>query len=198
VSFAYSEMDRLILDRWSDVVGLIDAQRATQERIEEMIDVVGERVARWAHTRGFEVETFPKDPEFQVWRPGWADKRKGPRVQLGLGGFCPFGYRKTDSKHPYLWLYTEDLENFKVKEPERKAFARALREALGSAAKDWEAQGTDDASSPLGHYLVSVTDADRATLISSPDALFEFVTAHFPKAFELADVIEMELSKLFK
>src|SRR5688572_29427960 len=107
-------MDRLILERWTDVVGLYDALRETQERIEEMIEVVGERVTRWAQTKGFEVETYAKDAEFQAWRYAWADKRKGARVELAIGGFCPTGYRKVEEKHPYLWLYTEDLENFRV------------------------------------------------------------------------------------
>jgi hypothetical protein len=189
-------MDRLILERWTDVMGLIEAQRETQEHIEEMIGVVEERVKRWGQPKGFEIEAHPKWPEFKAWRPAWADKRKGPRVQLALGGFCPIGYRKTDAKHPFLWLYTEDLENFKVKEAEREAFARSLREALGSRAREWEGQGTDDADAPLGCYITSVTDAERARIVSSADALYEFVTGHFPKIFELSDVIESELQKL--
>ena len=48
MSFAYSDMDQLILQRWPDVMGLIDAHRGVQERIEEMLDLVGERIARWA------------------------------------------------------------------------------------------------------------------------------------------------------
>jgi hypothetical protein len=196
VSFAYSDMDRLILERWTDVVGLLDAQRETQERIEEMIDVVGERVKRWGQTKGFDIETYPKDPEFQAWRPSWADKRRGTRLELALGGFCPIGYRKVDVKHPYLWLYTGDLENFKVKEPERIAFARSLREALGAAAKNWEAPGTDDASGPLGQYLNAISEDERARIVSSPDALFNFATEYLLKAFEIADVIDAELQKL--
>ena len=47
MSFAYSDMDQLILQRWPDVMGLIDAHRGVQERIEEMLDIVGERIARW-------------------------------------------------------------------------------------------------------------------------------------------------------
>jgi hypothetical protein len=191
-------MDRLIIERWRDVVGLIEAQRQTQDRIEEMIDVVGERVARWAQGVGFEVETDAKYAEFRAWRPSWADKRRGAKVQIALGGFCPREYRRTDSPHPYLWVYTEDLEKFRVREPERIAFAKSLRRALGDAARSWEATGVDDATQPLGRYLSDVADAERLKIISSPDALFEFVTEQYPNAFELADVIEGELVKLQK
>ena len=48
MSFSYSAMDQLVLQRWSDVVGLVEAHREVQDRIEEMIEVVGDRVARWA------------------------------------------------------------------------------------------------------------------------------------------------------
>ena len=196
MSFAFTDMDQLIIERWPDVVGLIDAHRETQDRIQEMIEVVGERVARWARPLGFEVETFAKDAEFQAWRPSWADRRKGARVQLALGGFCPIGYRKTDVKHPYVWVYTDDLESFKVKEAERIQFSQGLRTALGEDAKAWEAEGTDDASEPLGRYLTEISEGDRARNIATPDALFGFVTAQFPTVFALADVIEAELAKL--
>ena len=86
MSFSYTDMDRLIIRRWTDVVGLIEAHREAQDRIEEMIDVVGERVARWAQPLGFEIETCAKDGEFQAWRPGWADRKKGTKVRLVLGG----------------------------------------------------------------------------------------------------------------
>jgi hypothetical protein len=196
VSFAFTEMDQLVIERWSDVVGLIEAHRETQDRIQEMIDVVGERVARWARPLGFEVQTFAKEPEFQAWRPSWADRRKGARVQLALGGFCPLGYRKLDVKHPYLWVYTSDLESFKIKEAERIQFSHSLRTALGGDAKAWEAEGTDDADGPLGRYLTVIADSERARHIASPDALFEFVTANYPTVFALADVIDAELTKL--
>jgi hypothetical protein len=196
VSFAFTDMDQLIIERWPDVVGLIEAHRETQDRIQEMIDVVGERVARWAKPLGFEVETFAKDSEFRAWRPSWADRRKGARVQLALGGFCPGGYRKQDAKHPYLWVYIEGLESFKVKEAERVRFSESLRTALGTDAKDWEAEGVDDASEPLGRYLTTISDADRVRHIATPDALFAFVTTHYPTVFALADSIDAELAKL--
>jgi hypothetical protein len=196
VSFAYTEMDNLVIERWTDVVGLIEAHREAQDRIQEMIDVVGERVARWARPLGFEVETFAKDAEFQAWRPSWADRRKGARVQLALGGFCPIGYRKQEAKHPYLWVYTDDLEAFKVKPAERIQFSQALRTSLGDDAKTWEADGTDDADEPLGRYLTAVSEDDRLKTIASPDALFSFVTDHYPTVFALADHIDSELTKL--
>jgi hypothetical protein len=196
VSFSYSEMDQMIIQRWPDVIGLLEAQKNVQDRIEEMIGLVGERVDRWARPLGFETETSPRDAEIVAWRPAWADKRKGPKVRLAVGGFCPIGFRKIEEPYPYLWVKTDTLENFKMKEPEREAFARTLRSALGDQARTWEADGIDDADFPLGRYLTSVSDADRAKLIATPDALFAFVTDAYKPLFEIADVIETELVKL--
>jgi hypothetical protein len=191
-------MDQLILQRWSDVVGLIEAHKETQEKVEEMITVTGERMQRWARPLGYELSIVAKDAEIQASRFSWIDKRRGSKVSLAVGGFCPLGYRKTEQKHPYLWVYTEDLANFRLKEPDRIAFAQSLRAALGDEAKHWDADGVDDATGPLGRYLVDVSDSDRTTMISNPDRLFEFATNSFQPLFAIADVIDAELAKVVK
>jgi hypothetical protein len=196
VSFSYSDMDQLILQRWTDVVGLIDAHRNTQNRIEEMIEVVGERLARWARPMGFETNVDAREAEFYAWRPSWSEKRKDPKVVLVLGGFCPMGFRKTDVAHPFQWVFIDGLSNYRMKEAERAMFARSLRIALGDEAKSWEADDVDDEDQPLGRYLTKISDKDRSSIISSPDALFAFANEHFPALFQLADTIEAELNKI--
>jgi hypothetical protein len=195
VSFSYSDMDQLVLQRWADVVGLIEAHRSAQDRIEEMIEVVGERVARWARPLGFETSVETKDAEFRAWRPHWSEKRKDPKVVLALGGFCPTGFRKMDARHPYQWVYIEGLSNYRMREPERTAFAQSLRIALGGEAKSWDADDVDDADHPLGRYLTTIGDKDRAAIISNPDALLAFANEHLLPLFQLADTIEAELNK---
>ena len=90
--------------------------------------------ARWAEPQGYLVDARPRDAEIYAWPVAWDDKRKGHRVRLVIGGICPNGFRKVDVPGPYLWVYTGTLENFKVKELERKALAQALRAALGADA----------------------------------------------------------------
>jgi hypothetical protein len=196
VSYAYSDMDRLIIERWSDVTGLIEAHEDTQNRIEQMIEVVGERLSRWARPRGYEIETQGKGAEFKAAKSSWIDRRKGARVQLTVGGFCPTGYKKMDADHPYLWVHIDNLASFRFKEPELVAFSHALRTALGTEARSWEASDVDDTDGPLGRHLTSISDMDRAQLIASEDALFDFVTAHFPTLFALSDIIDAELAKM--
>lgn len=192
----YSDMDRLVIERWTDVVGLIEAHRSTQDRIEEMIDAVGERIARWARPLGYDTETSSKDAEFRAWRPEWADKRRGPRVTLAVGGFCPLGFRKIEEPYPYLWVKIDNLANFKMKDAERMAFSNALRAALGEQARSWEADGVDDTDFPLGRFLTALSNSERARLIADADVLFAFATENFAPLFEIADVIDGELRKL--
>lgn len=192
----YTEMDRLVLERWTDVRGLIEAQEDVQDRMEELIRVVGDRLARWAFPQGYTLEAAPKDGEFHLWRPAWADRRKGEKVSLTLGGFCPIGFRKVEDRYPYLWLYTSQLEDFKVKEQQRRELAEALRVALGERARRWESSDADDAGAPLGRHLPEYDEQARARLLLDPDALFDFGTRHIPELFELSDAVETELEKL--
>ncbi len=194
----YTDIDRLILDRWKDVVGLTRAHRELQGRIQETVDTVGDRVARWAQPHGFMIETRARYAEIHAWRPAWAQKRRGEKVSLTLGGFCPDGFRKTNTPHPYLWVYTSGLEDFRVKEPERITFGHALRASLGDEAQEWEARDIDEANGPLGRYLTDYDDEARVRLIGDSDALYDFCTKHFPALFSLADTIERELTRLAK
>jgi hypothetical protein len=193
----YTEMDRLVLERWQDVIGLNEAYKATQDHIEEALEAAGERITRWVREEGFEGEMSARDGEFWAWRRSWYDKKKDEvRVYLTLGGFCPIGFRKIDERYPYLWVSTYQLERFKVKAPDRVKFAQALRTALGPDARSWEDENVDDADHPLGRYLRQYDNAARARLLLDPDNLVSFCKEHFPDLFKLADVIDPELQRL--
>jgi hypothetical protein len=193
----YTEMDRLVLERWPDVIGLLDAQKAAQQHIEDALGAFGERVTRWVRDRGFDGAISARDAEFNAWRPGWYDKRKNEaKVLLTLGGFCPIGFRKVDAKYPYLWVNTYPLDRFRVKPPERVKLAQALRTALGDEARSWEAEDVDDADHPLGRYLRQYDNAARARLLLDPDDLLAFCKEHLPVLFALSDRIDSELQRL--
>jgi len=196
MSTEFNDVERLILERWADVTGLLDARESLQDRIEEQIQTVAERVGRWAVSHGYEVDSSPRLAEINAWRPAWADRKKDPRVFLTVGGFCPIGFRKITWAHPYLWVYTANLKDYKLKEDQRTAFARALRRALGSQATEWEGHDVDDLEGPLGRYLTQYDNTFRAKLLLNPNALFEFCIQHFPTLFGIADLIEAELRRL--
>jgi hypothetical protein len=195
MSEIYSDLDRLVIERWEDIRGLIKAQKDVQSRIDEVIEQVGERLRRWAAPLGFNVDAVLADGEFHAWRSGWADKRKGPRVYFVVGGFWPNGYRKFDVKFPYISLYTGSLEDFRIKEEERAAFGRALRAALDGQGPRWE-DGSKDDEYPLNRYLKDVDSARRSELILDADRLFEFGQKQLTDLFTLADLVETQLTSL--
>lgn len=198
MSVVFNDVERLILERWTEVMGLIEAHETLQKRLEEQIQMVADRIGRWARPQGFEVDSSPRDAEINAWRPGWADRRKEPRVFLTVGGFCPVGFRRVDTRHPYLWVYTTNLKDYKVKDQERTTFAHSLRTALNSGASEWEAHDVDDLKAPLGKYLTEYDNTFRAKLLLDSDAMFDFCTKHFPTLFSLADMIEVEIERLKK
>jgi hypothetical protein len=193
----YTEMDRLVLERWPDVLGLIEAHKTAQDHIEAALESVGERITRWVREQGFDGTMSPRQAEFHAWRPTWYDKRKDEaKVLLTIGGFCPAGYRKVDDKYPYLWVNTYPLDRFKIKPPDRVKFAQGLRAALGENARSWEAEEVDDADHPLGRYLRQYDNAARARLLLEADSLLAFAKEHLPVLFELADIVDSELRKI--
>lgn len=198
MSSSYSDLDRLVLERWMDVKNLAEAQRDVQDRIEQVVEIAGERIGRWLREQGYESECEAGDAEILAWRPTWAERRRGPMVSLVLGGFCPPGFRKSDETHPYLWVYTGGLEGFRVREPGRIAFAADLRRELGSEAARWEDDDTDDADSPLGRRLREFSAREQCELVSSPEALVSFAMEQYPKIFVLSDAIDACLGRLQK
>jgi len=197
MSVEFTDVERLILERWTDVTALLEAHRTLQDRLEERIETVADRVGRWARPLGFEVTCSPREAEIFAFRPAWYDKRKDlARILLTIGGFCPIGFRRVDAPNPYLYVYTGNLEQFRIKEQECIEFAQALRTALGTRATEWEAYDVDDRESPLGRYLVGYDNGQRARLLLESDALYGFCIEHFPTLFELADVIDGELQRL--
>jgi hypothetical protein len=193
MSVVFNDVERLILERWTDVMGLIEAQETLQKRVEEQVQTIADRIGRWARPQGYEVDSSPRAAEINAWRPAWADRRREARVYLSVGGFYPTGFGKVEAAHPYLWVYTSD----KLKDSLRTDFAHRLRGALGAQAKDWEAHDVDDWS-PLGRYLVEYDNMFRVKLLLESEAVFEFCTQHFPTLFSLADMIDLELQRLNK
>lgn len=192
----YTDLDRLMLDRWQDVMALFEAHEELQDRAEEVIDDVGNRLGRRLDERGYEVISDSKSASFLIGKADWHHKRKDDWiVYFEVGAFAPLGFRKVTDDHPYAWLHTDNLAFLRMKEPERIDFARALRLELGETAKAWADDEVDDADLPLGRYFTNVTDADRVLLIADPDKLLEFATMACEELFTLTAPIDRVIAK---
>src|SRR5262245_2070589 len=103
----YTDIDRLILERWEDTRGLFDAYEELQARIQDVIEEVGERLAHWASDRGYRIGTDAKVPEYYAYKDAWLHRRREePVICFAIEGFAPMGYRKVKDEHPSLWLST--------------------------------------------------------------------------------------------
>ena len=192
----YTDVDRLILGRWQDVMALFDAHEELQDRVEEVVDEVGERLGRWLEERGCSVNSDSRVPSYFIGKDDWYHKRKDDwLVYFEIGAFAPFGFRKVKDDCPYAWLHTSNLEFLKMREPERVEFAKALRQEVGEVAKTWAHKDVDDAEQPLGRYLSDVKEADRVELIADPDKLFRFATTTCEELFKLSEPIDRVLAK---
>ncbi len=191
----YNDVDRLILDRWEDVVGLLRAYEELQERIGGVLEEVGVRLQKWAGEEGYRLDQDARVPEYWAWKASWEKRRGDILIYVTLGGFTPQGYRKTKEQHPYLWVNTSGLESLRLKEEERVEFGRELRRLLGDRAKEWEHEWTTDGEEPLGAYATEVTERDRVDFVANPDKLYNFATTSFRRLFTLSDVIDQTLTK---
>lgn len=191
----YTDVDRLILERWDDTRGLLDAYEELQDRIHDVITEVGERLSEWAAPQGYMVDTDAKLPSIFVYRNTWMNrKRDDALVYFELTDFAPLGYRRVKENHPAVWVWIDNLQMLRMKERERVQFARDLRSNLGDLAAEWKHEECDDSDCPLGKTLADVSDSERVRLISDPDALFAFATDALKLAFALSDAMEKTLA----
>jgi hypothetical protein len=191
----YTDVDRLIFQRWDDTLGLLEAYEELQDRIHEVITDVGQRLSEWGVPQGYIIDTDAKIPSFYAYRNTWLNRRRDDAlVYFSLEHFAPLGYRRAKENHPAIWVYTENLQMLRMKEPDRVQFAKDLRTSLGDLAAQWKHEDSHESEYPLGTALTDISDSDRVRLVSDPEALVEFATSTFKKAFVLSDGIEKTLS----
>jgi hypothetical protein len=194
---SYTDVDRLILDRWEDTQGFLEAYEDLQDRMQQILSDVEVPLERWASTHGYKSYADARSASFGIYRPNWENRRRDDAlVYFALEDCAPIGYRRVKAEHPSLWFYTEGLQATKTKEADRVRFASDLRAKLGGLADEWRHDDATETEYPLGKKLSDVKDLDRVRLVSDPDDLFKFVTGALEQAFPLADAVEQTLAQL--
>lgn len=185
----WSETDRFILERWSQVAELARCFRHTQVKMRRSLRAVRERLEGWARERGYEVGAWEHDGELWICRPAWRKDADTPFAAFCLGGFYPNGYFRVDSKFPYRCVTLEGLDGER-----RVSVAKAIRQKLGDAASAWRDR-THDRACPLWQDLQECDESARGELGGSTDKLFQFATTQFEALIELGDAVETGLTK---
>ncbi len=194
----YTDVDKMILTRWTEVVGLRAAFEELLERMEDTIDGALKKTERWADEKGLRTELDSREPHLDVWKPEWAKRREEPAVFLRVGDFAPHEFGKVEEDHPWLWVMTDDVSGFKFNEEGRVQFARQLRTELGEAVARWDHRDTVEADEPLGRYCTELTDADRVRWMSEPDELMAFLIRGIDELVTLAPAIDTVLARFKK
>jgi len=172
------------------LVRLRAAREQTKSRIAGVVVASGERLQRWLDPLDYRIDVYPKDAEFHVYRKTWEIKKRGPAVAFVLDGFCPPGYLRTEEPYPSVWLATKSLENYKMKDAERRAFAGELRRELGAVAADWDDDACDDESAPLVQYLTDYDGRPRCELIFNSDNLYTFAVEALSRALGISEAVD--------
>jgi hypothetical protein len=189
----YTDVEKLLLQRWTDVRALMIAYDELQDSMEEMLSYVGEELEKWAEDRGYSLEADARGAEYTMWKEDWANRRNDAAIWFAVGGFVPEGYRKCKYPHPYVWVGT-DLERLRIKSSLHGQFARDIRAGVGNELVNWQDPEVDDAM-PLGRYLKDYDDAQRVQWMTSPASLAEFVKSAFEQLLPLAEPIDTVLKQ---
>lgn len=191
----YTDVDRLMLDRWAEVNAMREAYDELLEKMTDMVNAASNRAGAWLGENGYEWDGDEKHPWLRAWRRDWEKPKGEPMVWLEIADFAPMGFGRVEAAHPWLWVMTGQLDRLKLREADRVRFARDLKAMLGPAAAKWEHADCDDESEPLGRYCTEVTDQQRLEMLVHPARLVEFLEAGFKELFELEPAISETLKR---
>lgn len=189
-----TDVDRLILDRWTEVTALRRAFDELIERMHEPIEIASHRAVRRCQEMGMSADFESKYPSLDLWKETWATRQGSAEIYLRIGGFAPREYCESDCAHPWLWVMMAERVSI-FRQADRGPFIRDLRTHLGSDAARWEHPEVDDAIQPLGRYCTDISEADRIRWMSHPDELVEFLSKGIEELMTLAPTIDAVLDK---
>ena len=188
----YTDVDRMILLRWTEVIGL---REAFDDLLDRMKSVVGDtlaKVAIQARERGFSCDFSAKDPSIWFWKKEWETRGKEPGISILIRDFAPRGYGKVRDPHP--WSYLDIREAGRLKIRDRIGFSNAIRAGLDPALRSkWEVAdaGLDDY--PVGLISREVEEAERVRWMGEPGELLQFLVARLDEAQEIVGAVDKAL-----
>ena len=84
----FDEVDRLIIEKWSEMSELVSAYETVGEKLKRQIQTVEESLKPWAAKQELELSADYKGGEFSAYQKTWlAEGREEPWATLVVGGF---------------------------------------------------------------------------------------------------------------
>ncbi len=184
-----TDLDVVLLERWADATGLREALKELEERLGDNLEALAERLHPWLEERGYVLTGVDrKVASISVGKGAWMKKRDEPLIDVVVAAVYPFGYRRVLKEHPYVWLWAGGL-----KEDEQIAFQSELSIRLKRQPGGW-INDECDAGHPVGRYITTHRDIERARLAQSADEMEEFIRSALESMFALAPQIDAALA----
>jgi hypothetical protein len=183
-----TELDELLLGRWHDAVGIRDALKELEERLQNRLEAVAERLRPWLDERGYVLfDVGTRNADLEVVKPTWLKTKNEPLIWISVFALFPYGFRKVEEEHPFIWLYSKGLPKNEV-EPFRAELAHRLKNRPERWIND-----ECDLYCPAGMYITSHGDKERIDLARSEETLEDFVKTNLLPMLALGDDIDAAL-----
>jgi hypothetical protein len=185
----WTDLDRLILDRWGDVIEFRQALQSVELKIAASVAEVGRRVEVWAKDQGYQSNSDVNDAGVYIYRPEWVVDENA-LVWFVVGSIAPRGFRKVTDHFPFIGVY---LLLPGVNGPAREQFAYDLQAEWGPLWASFRHDPEEPQRYALLEYLQQVDAKARETAILDPEALFTLVRQQFERLLPLTAGIDARL-----
>ena len=191
MSEALTELDVLLLDKWQDTLAIWDAINELEDRLSDRFESSVDRLKPWLAERDYEVvEVDRKGASVYVAKRSWFRKREEELVSVGVGAVLPYGFRRVDDEHPYVWVAIGHMD-----EDEQEAFNAQFTERLRRRPGGWLNDNCYE-DYPAGRHITSLGDSERITLAKSEEAMESFMKDALESVMALEGDIEAALSSV--
>jgi hypothetical protein len=187
---AFDEVDRLIIDKWSDISELVGAYETVREKLRLQLEAVAEQLRPWAAKQELELTVDYKGGEFSAYQKAWlSEGRDEPWATIAVGSFSVEDTFGGEGGRLYACVYC--VGGGKRKRLSKDAFGKALRESIGpQLTASWSED--IDRSCPLNRYL---TGATAKQLVLDADKLTSFMRDQFAQLLELVEPVSTAIQK---
>ena len=186
----FDDVDRLIIEKWSEVSELVSAYETVGEKLKLQIQAVEESLKPWAVKQEIELTADYKEGEFSAYQKSWLPgDRDEPWATLAVGGFSIENVFGGDGGQLYACVYC--VGGGKSKRLNKDAFGNALRQAIGPQQTAGWSEDVDR-SCPLNKYIPETSVKD---LVSDAEKLTSFVRAQFLQLLEFVEPVSTSVRK---
>lgn len=183
-----TELDDLLLERWHDAIGIRDALKELEERLQNRLETVAERLRPWLDEKGYVLfDVGTKNADLDIVKPTWLKSKSEALIWISVFALFPYGYRKVEEEHPFIWIYSKGLPK-----NEWEPFRAELTHRLKNRPERW-INDECDAYCPAGMYITSHGDKERIDLVRSEEALEDFIKTNLSPMLALGEDIDAAL-----